>query len=83
MWDVEISHLLVLIDRADRVVLAEEVPIPIRDIDGVHTAVRKRLDGRKGVLVRVLHLRVHRGRAAYGLLSGRLEAVVWVLPGIC
>lgn len=83
MRDVEISHLLVLIDRADRVVLAEEVSIPIRDVDGVHTAVRKRLDGGKGVLVRVLHLRVHRGRASYGLLGGGLEAVVWVLPGIC
>lgn len=36
--------------------------------------------------MRVLHVRVRvqrRGRAANGLLRGRLEAVVWVLPGMC
>lgn len=56
MRHVEISHLIILIDRADGVVLAEE--IPIRDIDRVHAAVRERLDSRKGVLMRVMHVRV-------------------------
>lgn len=86
MRHVEISHLIILVYRTDRVVLAEEVriPIPIRNIDGVHAAIRERLDGREGVLMRVLRVRVHRrGRAAYGLLRGGLEAVVWVLPGMC
>lgn len=47
MRHVEIPHLIILIDRADGVVLAEEIPIPIpiRYIDGVHATVRERLDG--------------------------------------
>lgn len=45
MRHVEISHLIILVYRTDRVVLAEEIPIPIRDIDGVDAAIRERLDG--------------------------------------
>lgn len=56
MRHVEISHLIILVDRADGVVLAEE--IPIRDIERVHAAVRERLDGRERVPMRVLHVRV-------------------------
>lgn len=81
--DVEISHLIILVDRADGVFLAEEIPIPIRDIDGVYAAVRERLNGREGVLVREVHVVVHRGWATRALLGCGLEAVVWVLPGVC